>query len=306
MSPNVVFMGTPEFAEPILDRIAQSFNVVGIITQPDRPSGRGRKLIQSPVKLKGEALNIEVFQPSDINSTDSVGKIRSWNPEIIAVAAFGQILTPEILTLPPQGCLNVHASLLPRWRGASPINAAILNDDKTTGVTIIKMAEGLDDGPILSYKSIKINTEENAGELSLRLAKLGADLLAETIPLYIRGEIQLQNQDHTKATYAHKLKKKDGLLDFNQTANYLARKTRAYTPWPGTYTFWKDLRLIIHQTKAVDVTSPGPGVFTIYEGYPAIGTADGLLILEVLQAAGKKALSGDEFLTGAPDWVSRI
>ena len=303
MQLKVVFMGTPEFAVPILGKLNQKFDVIGVITQPDRPSGRGQKLIQSPVKDLSASLDIQVYQPGDTNSPDSIAAIRRWNPEIIAVAAFGQILKPELLTLPPHGCLNVHASLLPLWRGAAPINAAILQEDKTTGVTIIEMAEGLDDGPILSQKSVPIHTDDTAGSLSDRLSTLGAALLVETIPPYIKGEIQPIDQDHTLATYAGMLKKKDGLLDFSQSAVYLARKVRAYSPWPGSYTYWNDERLIIHQASSVNVTSPGPGVFTINEGYPAIGSAEGLLILESLQLSGKRKLPGDEFLKGASDWI---
>lgn len=303
MSLKVVFMGTPVFSVPILDKLNQEFDLVGVVTQPDRPSGRGQKLIQSAVKDFISSNDIQILQPPDINSPESLDQIKTWNPEIIIVAAFGQILKPEMLTVPKHGCLNVHASLLPRWRGAAPINAAILQGDTTTGVTIMKMAEGLDNGPILSQKSIPINSDVTAGSLSVQLSTLGAALLVETIPPYIKDEIQPTDQDHARATYAGMLKKKDGLLDFNKPADYLARKVRAYSPWPGSYTIWKDQRLIIHQVSSVSVTSPGPGVFTTHEGYPAIGSEDGLLVLESLQLAGKRKIAGDEFLKGASDWL---
>ena len=297
-------MGTPIFSVPILDKLNQEYELVGVVTQPDRPSGRGQKLIQPAVKDFTTSNNIPVFQPLEINSPESLNQIRVWNPELIIVAAFGQILKPELLTFPKHGCLNVHASLLPRWRGAAPINAAILQGDTTTGVTIMKMAEGLDNGPILNQKSIPINPDDTAGSLSDQLSSLGAALLIRTIPPYIKGEIQPLEQDHSLATHAGMLKKKDGLLDFNKPANYLARKVRAYSPWPGSYTNWNNLRLLIHQASSVNVTSPGPGVFTTYEGYPAIGSAEGLLVLEILQLAGKRKLPGEEFLKGAADWVS--
>jgi methionyl-tRNA formyltransferase len=303
MSPTLVFLGTPEFSVPVLNNLQRSFQVLGVITQPDRQAGRGRKLISPAVKLAAESLSLEVYQPQDVNSNPALDRMKSWNPDLIIAAAFGQILSPDLLALPKHGCLNVHASLLPRWRGASPINAAILHNDSYTGITIMKMAEGLDDGPILTQKSIPLGPDETAGSLSDRLSLLGGELLVTTIPPYISGDIQPQPQDHSQATYAPLLKKKNGELDTHQTAEQLARKVRAYSPWPGTFTFWRDQRLIIHQAHEVNVTSPGSGVFTTYEGRPAVGTKEGLLVIEILQLAGKRKLPGDEFLRGTPDWA---
>lgn len=295
-------MGTPDFAVPVLEKLSKNFQIIGVITQPDRPSGRGRKLVPPPVKGAAEALNLEIFQPLDVNSQSSLDLIKSWNPDLITVAAFGQILSPNLLALPHYGCLNVHASLLPRWRGASPINAAILHNDSVSGVTIMRMAEGLDDGPILTQESTSIQSHETAGSLSERLSAIGADLLVKTIPLYISGDIQPLSQDQSNITYAHLLKRGDGLLDFNQAAEQLARKVRAYSPWPGTYTYWNDQRLIIHRAQAINVTSPGSGVFTRYERLPAVGTGEGLLVLNILQQAGKRKNTGKEFLHGSADW----
>jgi len=295
-------MGTPDFAVPVLEKLSNNFQIIGVITQPDRPSGRGRKLVPPAVKGATEALNLEIFQPLDVNSQSSLDLIKSWNPDLITVAAFGQILSPNLLSLPHYGCLNVHASLLPRWRGASPINAAILHNDSVSGVTIMRMAEGLDDGPILTQESTPIQSHETAGSLSERLSAIGADLLVKTIPLYISGDIHPLSQDQSNITYAHLLKRGDGLLDFNQAAEQLARKVRAYSPWPGTYTYWNDQRLIIHQAQAINVTSPGSGVFTRYESLPAVGTGEGLLVLNILQQAGKRKNTGKEFLHGSADW----
>lgn len=295
-------MGTPDFAVPVLEKLSKNFQIIGVITQPDRPSGRGRQLVPPPVKGAAEALNLEIFQPLDVNSQSSLDLIKSWNPDLITVAAFGQILSPNLLALPHYGCLNVHASLLPRWRGASPINAAILHNDSVSGVTIMRMAEGLDDGPILTQESTPIQSHETAGSLSERLSAIGADLLVKTIPLYISGDIQPLSQDQSNITYAHLLKRGDGLLDFNQAAEQLARKVRAYSPWPGTYTYWNDQRLIIHRAQAINVTSPGSGVFTRYESLPAVGTGEGLLVLNILQQAGKRKNTGKEFLHGSADW----
>jgi methionyl-tRNA formyltransferase len=305
MSPRVVFMGTPDFAVPILEKLIQEIKVEGVIAQPDRPSGRGKKIHKPPIKLIAESFDLDIYQPSSVNTTESLEKIKSWNPEIIIVAAFGQILKPEILELPPFGCINVHASLLPRWRGAAPVNAAILQGDKKTGITIMKMGEGLDDGPILNQKAVDIYPDDTAGSLSHRLASLGADLIVETIPPLMKGKISPQPQDHSQATYAPRLNKKDGLLDFKQPAALLARKVRAFSPWPGTYTNWGEQRLLIHQATSASVTSPGPGVFTIYEGKPAIGTSECILVLNSLQAAGKRKLSGQEFLLGSPNWTDQ-
>jgi len=295
-------MGTPDFAVPVLEKLSGNFKIAGVITQPDRPSGRGRKLIPSAVKVSAESLNLELLQPGKVNSKSTLEKINNWNPDLIAVAAFGQILSPKLLALPKYGCLNVHASLLPRWRGASPINAAILNGDLNSGVTIMKMAEGLDDGPILAQESTPIQPGETAGSLSERLSSMGADLLVKTIPPFISGEILSTEQDHSKSTYAHLLKRKDGLLDFHQKAGDLARQVRAFSPWPGTYTTWNNQRLIIHQTHAISVTSPGAGVFTRYESNPAIGTGDGILVLDYLQLAGKRKVPGKDFLHGTSLW----
>lgn len=302
MSPSLIFLGTPDFAVPVLEKLSKSFQVIGVVTQPDRPSGRGRKLVPPAVKVSAESLNLEIFQPQDVNSKLSLDLIKSWNPDLLTVAAFGQILSPALLALPHYGCLNVHASLLPRWRGASPINAAILENDPFSGVTIMKMAEGLDDGPILTQESTPIQSHETAGSLSERLSAIGADLLVKTIPSYISGDIQTQTQDQSKITYAHLLKRQDGLLDFKQSAEQLARKIRAYSPWPGTFTYWDDQRLIIHQAQAINVTSPGSGVFTRYESLPAVGTGEGLLVLNILQQAGKRKNTGKEFLHGSTDW----
>ena len=302
MSLSVVIMGTPEFAVPVLEELALHFQVTGVITQPDRQSGRGRKLIAPAVKVTADTLNLDLYQPDDVNSKSALARILSWNPDLITVAAFGQILSPELLSLPPYGCLNVHASLLPRWRGASPINSAILHADSNTGVTIMKMAEGLDAGPILTQSSIPLQPDDTAGSLSIRLSRLGANLLVKTIPQYISGDIQPQPQDLSNITYAPRLNRQDGLLDFSQSADQLVCKIRAYTPWPGTFTFWKELRLLIHQVRAVDVTSPGLGVFTTYDNYPAVGTAEGILVLEILQQSGKNKVNGQDFLRGVSDW----
>jgi len=302
MDSRVAFMGTPIFAVPSLIKLVERFQIVGVITQPDRPSGRGRKLVSSAVKNAAVQLGLEVFQPENANGEVALQKLREWGPDLICVAAYGQILKPALLDLPEFGCINVHASLLPRWRGASPINAAILHGDTHSGVTIMKMGPGLDDGPILTQESIEILPDETAGSLSDRLADMGGNLLVATIPPYLNNEITPRIQDPTFTTYAPQLEKRAGDLNFELSAESLARTVRAFSPWPGTYTSWKDVRLIIHQARAISVTSPGAGVLSVYDGFPAVGTSKGILVLDQIQLAGKKKITGSAFLNGNPNW----
>jgi len=308
MSTRIVFMGSPDFAVPSLRALNDKFSLAGVVTQPDRPAGRGRKLKSPPVKILAEELGLPVIQPVSLRKEPAaVEQIRGWNPDVIVVVAYGQILRQEVLELPPHGCVNVHASLLPRWRGAAPINAAILNGDTQTGVTIMQLDAGMDTGPTLSQRAIPISTEVTAGELSEKLSTLGAEVLLETLPKYLNGEIAPQPQDDSNATYAPMLKKADGQLDFNLPAEVLARKVRAFHPWPGTSTDWAGGRLKIHSAYGLPPEPAAdpvlPGETTIHQGLPAIGTAYGLLVLETVQPAGKKAMPGAAFLAGARDWA---
>jgi len=294
-------MGSPDFALPTLLALADAFNVVGVVTQPDRPAGRGRKMQPPEVKVLAETLGLPIFQPVSLKDPESVERIRNLLPDVIVVVAYGQILRQSILTLPPHGCVNVHASLLPRWRGAAPIQAAVLQDE-VSGVTIMKMDQGLDTGPILSQRSLPIPPDMTAGVLSDKLAHLGAELLVETLPAYFAGEIEPQPQDETEATYAPKLFKADGELDFNQPAEYLARQVRAYHPWPGTFGYFNGMPVKVYKAHALDQRHPEPGKRYIVENQPAWGTRNGLLVLDELQAAGKKRMSGEEFMRGTRNW----
>lgn len=304
MDIRVIFMGSPEFALPSLQALHMHTNLVGVVTQPDRQAGRGRKLTPSPVKNLADDLEVEVFQPKTLRTEDAYAKLKHWAPDVIVVAAFGQILKENILGLPNYGCINVHASLLPRWRGAAPINAAILNGDPETGITIMKMDAGLDTGPILTKRAIPINQTDTAGSLSEKLAQLGSELLIETLPKYISGKISPIPQPDEGSTYAPMLSKKDGELDFNQAAVFLSRKVRAFEPWPGTYTYWKDQPLKILKCYPIQQTLGNPGSRTIYEDLPAISTQSGTLVIQNLQPAGKKPMSGQVFLNGAKDWAT--
>lgn len=303
MNEKIIFMGSPEFAVPILKKLVDECNVIGVVTQPDRPSGRGRVLTPPPVKTIAVQYDLPLLQPERLKTDDEIALIRAWRPELIVVAAFGQILRGNLLDLPVHGCINVHASLLPRWRGAAPIQAAILHGDKETGVTIMKMDAGIDTGQILSQKALKIRSDDTSETLSARLAEAGADLLIETLPLYLAGKLEPVAQNDKLATYAKMIRKEEGLLNFNGSAAELCQKVRAFNPWPGAYTWWKGSVLKIHQARDIKDDASEPGKCAIVEGYPAIGTTDGWLILEVLQPGGKKRMTGDTFLRGAKDWV---
>jgi methionyl-tRNA formyltransferase len=301
----IVFMGTPSFAVPILRVLASTFEVIGVVTQPDRPAGRGRKLQVSEVKALSLSLNLPLIQPPKLRDTAVVEQLRKWKAEVFVVAAFGQILSQEILDMPFYGSINVHASLLPRWRGAAPIQAAILNGEQETGVTIMKMDAGVDTGPILSQERTHIKPDETSGELSQRLAEIGAELLLRTLPGYISGEIFPKFQDDEAATYAPMIRKSDGLLDFTKAAEELARQVRAYNPWPSSFLIWDNSRLVIHKAHAIEHSGKDPGTIFEWQQYPALATSEGLLLLELVQPAGRKAMSGKAFLRGTPSFIDK-
>ena len=303
-SIRVVFMGSPDFALPSLRQLAQHYQVVGVVTQPDRASGRGRELKAPPVKTLAQELNIPIIQPEKLREPEAMQQLQEWNPALIVVAAFGQILKKEVLELPRFGCINVHASLLPRWRGAAPINAAVLAGDEETGVTIMKMDVGLDTGPMLAMKRIRIKPEDTAGSLFEALSTLGADLLIETLPAYMDGKISPQPQPEEGATYAPMLKKEDGRLDFGHSAIELEHRIRAMNPWPGAWFEWDGNLLKVMRGTVSGARGRGVGSRFIVEGRPAVMCADGALILEEVQPPGKKVMPGKAFLSGARNWES--
>ena len=303
MSIRIVFMGSPDFALPTLSTLAKTHQVVGVITQPDRASGRGRELKSPPVKTLALELNIPVMQPEKLRMPEPMEQLRAWAPELIVVAAFGQILKKDVLDLPRYRCINVHASLLPRWRGAAPINAAILAGDEETGVTIMKMDVGLDTGPMFAKKSIRLNPDDTAGSVLGALSTLGANLLNETLPDIISGKLTAEPQPAEGATYAPMLKKEDGLLDFTHSAIELERRVRAMNPWPGAWFEWNGSPLKVGRASVVsgEKSLTSGSRFTV-EGRPAVMSADGALVLEEVQPAGKKIMSGKSFLAGARGW----
>jgi len=298
---NIVFMGSPDFALPTLRALAGAYKVVGVITQPDRASGRGRELKSPPVKILARELNIPVIQPERLKQPEAMDQLREWAPDLIVVAAFGQILRKDVLELPPQGCINVHASLLPRWRGAAPIHAAILDGDEETGVTIMQMDVGLDTGPMLAKRSIRIQPDDTAGSVFHALSTLGAELLLEILPNYLSGKLQPVPQSEEGATYAPMMKKEDGKLDFTQDVKELERRVRAFNPWPGTFLDFDGAILKVHRAH-VEQGNASAGERLIVQNQPAVGARGGVLVLDEVQPAGKQSMSGKSFLAGARNW----
>lgn len=301
----IVFMGTPQFAVPTLQALAARYTIVGVVTQPDRPAGRGRTLQPSPVRQIAEALGIPVQTPRRLSRKASFAALAELQPDLIVVAAFGQILRQNVLDLPPWGCINVHGSILPRHRGAAPIAAAILAGDTQTGITIMRMDAGIDTGPTLSARVIPITPTHTTATLAAELAEVGAELLVETLPAYLSGDLLPQSQDDAGATYAPMLTKADGKLDFSQPAAYLARQVRAMTPWPGTHALLDGQPLKIQQATA----QPGdasPGLVVKHHKAIAVGTAEGLLRLDLIQPPGKKPMDARAYANGRPDFIGAI
>ena len=299
-------MGSPDFALPSLRALTSRYQIVGVVTQPDRASGRGRALKPPPVKTLALELGLPLVQPEKLRQPEAVQQLRAWNPDLIVVAAFGQILKPEVLDLPRFGCLNVHASLLPRWRGAAPINAAILAGDEEMGVTIMKMDAGLDTGGILAQRAFRLSPDVTAGAAFDALSALGADLLLESLPDYLAGKLTPVPQPEDGVTYAPMLKKEDGRLDFARPADELERRVRAMNPWPGAWFEWDGNLLKVARAKTVNGEKGwASGTRLVVEGRPAVTCADGALVLEEVQPAGKRLMSGRAFLAGARGWESR-
>jgi methionyl-tRNA formyltransferase len=300
----IVFMGTPEFSAPALEYLVKSeYRVVVVYTQPDRQTGRGQTLEQSPVKKLALKHSLEVFQPVKLRNSEEMQRLAALEPDLILVSAFGQILPQSILDIPRFGCLNVHPSLLPKYRGATPIPSAILGGDKETGVTIMLMDTGMDTGPIVSQIIVGIEPQDTTESLSNRLAQAGVRLLAETLPLWFDRSLKPQPQDGNKATYTAPITKEDGVINWQMTAEEISRRVRAFYPWPGCYTWWQGKLLKILEAVALHKErnlSPGK-VIALASGQPAVvgvETGDGILGLIRIQLEGKRALTAAEFLLG--------
>lgn len=295
----VVFMGTPEFAIPCLDALpAAGHEVAGVFTRPDKPKGRGYALTAPPVKRRAEELGIPVYQPDGVRDGAALEILSSLAPDILVVVAYGKILPEEILTLPRYGCLNVHASLLPRHRGASPIQWAIVSGDRESGVTTMRMDAGMDTGDIYEAAALPIGEEETAEQLHDRLSSLGAKLLCSTLAGLERGTLQARPQPEEGVTYAPMIQKEMGLLDFAKPAAVLHNLIRGFYPWPGTYTFLEGRRLRIHSARVVK--EPGEaGRLTISNGRMLAGCGEDSLQLLEIQPEGKKRMLAADFLKGS-------
>ena len=297
--PRIIFAGTPEYAYvSLLALVDNGYDVVGVLTQPDRPAGRGQQLTASQVKKYALEKGIKVLQPLSLKNSDAKQEIALLKPDIMIVAAYGLILPQSILDIPRLGCLNIHASLLPKWRGASPIQASIVGGDEFTGVSLMQMSSGLDCGPVFSKKCIKINENETAGELHDRLASLGSEIILSDLPKILAGSLNGIAQDNSIATYTSKIQKEDAMLDWSVSADKLHRKIRAYNPVPGAYFYGKDrTRIKVWKASIINKNIGIPGSFTQYDAKGIIiACGIGGLKLELLQLPGKTRTDAKTFI----------
>lgn len=302
-------MGTPDFAVPILQKLIETQEVVGVVTQPDKPAGRGKKMRPSPVKVAAEAAGLPLFQPKSLRKVARAAQLREWAPDAIVVAAFGQILRPHVLDLPPYGCINVHASLLPRWRGASPIQHAILEGDAESGVCLMHMDVGLDTGAVYSCESTALAADETAQSLHDKLAELGALLIERDFPKVLAGELDAVPQDDAQSCYAPMISKMDGQIDWSDSAEKIDRQIRAMSPWPSAFTRWNGKQLKLGNGYPLPVTryplsvETQPGTVVRLDKHIAVVTGDGLMQLDRIQLQGKRATNVADFVRGRPHFL---
>ncbi|HHD11053.1 MAG TPA: methionyl-tRNA formyltransferase [Deltaproteobacteria bacterium] len=298
---SIVFMGSPEFAVPSLKALCEEgFHIKAVITQPAKPKGRGRKIMPTPVCEFARSKGIEVREPERLKDPEFVEYLRSLKPDLIVVVAYGKILPKEVLSIPRLGCINLHASLLPRWRGAAPVQRSLIAGDTVTGVTIMLMDEGMDTGPILLKKEVPIEKTERAGELAQRLSRIGAELLVESIGLYVSGRLKPTPQDDRLATYAPLIKKEEGRIDWHKPAVEIENLVRGLHPWPCAYTYLDGKLIKIHRASATEEESglqPGRVVKSSKDGI-YVSTGRGLLLIEELQPEGKKPMKAEQFARG--------
>jgi methionyl-tRNA formyltransferase len=309
MKNKIIFMGTPEFSVPILEALINSdFQVAAVYTQPDRRAGRGQHVTSSPVKRLAESQGLHVVQIEKFKDAGNIEKLDELKPDAIVVASFGLLLPPQVLSIPKFGCINVHPSLLPRYRGASPIATAIWQGDEITGVTIMLMDKGMDTGPILAQKEVPISDDDTAGSLGEKLAKVGARLMVDTLASWIGGRIKAKLQDETKATDTKIIKKEDGQIDWRLSATELWRRVRAFDPWPGSYTDWRGKRLKLLKVLPLPDERNEESGRVIALSHPSqvgvgVQTGHGVLGLGSVQLEGKREMSAEEFARGQRDFI---
>jgi len=306
-----IFMGSPEFAVPSLERLVlNKYQVVAVYTQPDKPAGRGRSLVSTPVKESAQALKLSVVQSANLKEAEVVAQLAEFRPDVIVIAALGQILPKQVLDIPARGCVNIHPSLLPKFRGASPVASAILAGDEFTGVSLMLMDEGLDTGPILGRAQISISPQDTTGSLTAKLSLIAAQLLLEVLPRWLRGEIEPQAQNEAEATFSQQISKQDGEIDWHLPAVEIWRRVRAFQPWPGCYTKWQGRQLkIIEAVPLSEGGGEGLGRVVAVEGGEAgfgVVAGEGVLGVARVQLEGKKAMSADEFLRGQRQFMGVI
>lgn len=297
-SLRVVFLGTPAFALPSLNAMAQTTSVVGVVTQPDRPSGRGRISVAPPVAVAAREMGLWVLQPESLRSAGALGEISALRPDLIVTVAYGRLVPGPVLELPPMGCINLHPSLLPEYRGASPVQRAIADGAAATGVTVMYLAEELDAGDIILQRRVAIGPEESAGELETRLAEEGAALLTEAVGQIAHGEAQRRPQDHTRATYAGKLSKADGAIRWVRPAPTLVNLVRAMNPWPCAHTTWRGGVLKIWRARVADGQGPPGQVLEAGEGGVTVAAGGGAVALVEVQPEGGRRMSAAAFARG--------
>ena len=310
----IIFMGTPEFAVPSLERLREaSYEIIAVYTQPDKPAGRGQKQIPSAVKRVAESYGLSVLQPPTLKRPEERERIAELCPDIIVVAAFGEILPSSILQIPRQGCLNVHPSLLPRHRGASPVANAILSGDAVSGVSIMLMDKGMDTGPVLTQEKVPVSSEDTTASLTAQLSHRGADLLIRTLPQWVESKITPQAQDDKEATYSRIITKQDGEINWHLTAIALERGVRAFYPWPGCYTRWQGKLLKIMAATPLSINrSDKPGQVVIIESpaFPqplaGVQTGEGVLGLREVQLEGKRPLKIADFCRGQKGFIGDL
>ena len=303
----LVFMGTPAYAAPVLAALSgtPAVEVVGVYTPPDRPRGRGREVEATAVKVAAQEMGLPVFQPPSLRPARVQQELASLEPDVVVVAAYGRLLPAEVLALPPHGCLNIHPSLLPEYRGPSPVVTAILDRLNATGVTLMLLDEGMDTGPLVAQREYVLDGTETAGVLTEDLFKLGTELLVENLEAWTSNRLTASPQDEARASVTRKLERDDGVADWNMTARELERRQRAFTPWPGLFTRWqgKSLRLL-NVVEIEGSANPGEVVAISTPDAPVgIGTAQGILGLKTLQLEGRRATSATEFLRGYPGFI---